>query len=201
MERRCTKRRSAGGNYEVLTPTEHAEAEFGSAHGVLRIQPRSEDLVGPGTGACLPLPEGFTGQVLSRQQQQAPSDEAADVWQATQRFGALHYWNHDAHPAAMDGVPRVLEWLAAAKAVCLSMRCASSKHVLTGVPSRAGTGTGSCSFEACLGKRRHARLRPAACRWRNPSRQMHWRRRCRQWQLPHDEFTDMTRRDVHTVLD
>ena len=68
-------------------------------------------------GACLELPEGFTGQVLCRQQQQPPSDEAATVWQATQRFSALHYWNHDAHPAAMDGVPRVLEWLAAAKAV------------------------------------------------------------------------------------
>ncbi len=99
-------------------------------------------------GACLTLPEGFTGQVLSRQQWQVPTDEAADVWQATQRFGALHYWNHDAHPAAMDGVPRVLEWLAAAKAVRYSERHGFFMHLLTAITSKAGMARGAVQLSS-----------------------------------------------------
>ena len=54
------------------------------------------------------------GQVLC---QQPRPDEADAVWQTTCKFSSLTYWNHDAYPAAMDGVPRMLEWLAASKAV------------------------------------------------------------------------------------
>ena len=93
-------------------------------------------------GACLALPEGFTGQVLCRQQPEPPSDETSVSWQATQCFSALHYWNHDAHPAAMDGVPRVLEWLAAAKAVRSSVRHSSFQHVYAALVCRAAHGLG-----------------------------------------------------------
>ena len=57
--------------------------------------------------------------MLCRQPQS--DDEAAAVWQSTCKFSGLTYWNHDAYPAAMDGMPRVLEWLAASKAVRLAL--------------------------------------------------------------------------------
>ncbi len=66
------------------------------------------------TGAHLDLPEGFKGHVLCQQSQ---PDDRPVVWQSTCKFSGLTYWNHDAYPAAMDGVPRMLEWLAVAKAV------------------------------------------------------------------------------------
>jgi hypothetical protein len=63
-------------------------------------------------GARLPLPEGYTGLVLTQQQREPEGCEEApsSCWTASASFKALHYWNHDAVPAKTDTMRRCLEW-------------------------------------------------------------------------------------------
>lgn len=85
----------------------------------------------PPPGVRLPLPEGYSGAVLRRQQEAEPPCGASQgegedggaggaapaAWAATAAFSHLHYYNHDAAPLRGDGLRRCLDWIALAAAV------------------------------------------------------------------------------------
>ncbi|KAK9810264.1 hypothetical protein WJX72_007629 [[Myrmecia] bisecta] len=67
-------------------------------------------------GASLPLPEGYSGQVLQRGLENADPD-APQPWIQQLPFAQLTYWNHDKDPSRTDGLKRSFEWLALASKV------------------------------------------------------------------------------------
>jgi len=62
-------------------------------------------------GARQPLPAGYRGVVLAAAPPPAGDADVSHAWRATEGFGALTYWNHDAPPGPMDAAQRALDWL------------------------------------------------------------------------------------------
>lgn len=78
----------------------------------------------------LPLPDGYVGAVIERQQPGASTPAACQDgaggsgsaseepgWAATAAFSHLHYHQHDAAPLRDDGLRRCLDWAGLAAAL------------------------------------------------------------------------------------
>lgn len=84
-------------------------------------------------GVELPLPEGYSGAVVQRQE---ATGATAAGWRATGVFDALRYWNHDTIPLASDGVRRGMEWAALSGRVHAPLSPAEVEQALAaGTPS------------------------------------------------------------------
>lgn len=100
----------------------------------------------PCAGVRLPLPDGYAGVVMQRQQQGAGTSAAAGGsqeepgWEATAAFTHLHYHQHDAAPLRGDGLRRCLDWVGLAAALHAPVSPAAVAEAAAADAGRQGAG-------------------------------------------------------------
>jgi hypothetical protein len=69
------------------------------------------------------LPEHYSGFVLKREESlhEKSSSQSKLSWSTAGTFDKFSYWNHDTPASSMDTAPRVVEWLALADLVGISV--------------------------------------------------------------------------------